>query len=286
MRKTKKILALILAIMMVVSMLPLAVAASETSQPSSKENNVGLTDVSVVLYEDVSVKFYASLDSATGYKVVVKYNGETTELPMGEDGVVSFEGVTPQNFNDTIEATLYDAEEKQVGGTKTVSVKSYLNGVLGLSFENSGCSSQTQYEAMRELAVDLLNYGSAAQEYISHDLDNLANKDLAPEVAALATKNITVTGTDKAAREVKLSDAFADETINGGHGGGDTGIMKVFYKLLCGDVTDNSICDIATSCANHMLSFAADESRLSGKVIDLEKFVSSLKNDDKQAIGD
>ena len=71
-----------------------------------------------------------------------------------------------------------------------------------------------------------------------------------------------------------------DKTLILGHRGasGDTGIMKAFYRLLCGDTSDNSICDVTTLCINHMLSFAAEQSRISGTVIDMDDYIASVRS--------
>ena len=42
-------------------------------------------------------------------------------------------------------------------------------------------------------------------------------------------------------------------------------------KLLDGKA-DKSICSIAESCDNHMIAFAAEESRLTGTVVDMREF--------------
>jgi predicted dehydrogenase len=67
------------------------------------------------------------------------------------------------------------------------------------------------------------------------------------------------------------------ETILGGHGGGDTGIILALRDMCKGKIS-KSVCDIAESCDNHMMSFAAEESRLTGKVIDMEKFCKRYEN--------
>ena len=72
-------------------------------------------------------------------------------------------------------------------------------------------------------------------------------------------------------RNYNFNDATTDETITGGHGGGDTGIIYALRDLLNGKKS-NSICEIGESCDNHMISFAAEESRLSGKVINMAEF--------------
>ncbi len=76
--------------------------------------------------------------------------------------------------------------------------------------------------------------------------------------------------------KLMLKDAFTDETINGGHGGGDTMIMDAFYHLLCGDTTGKSVCNVSVACKNHLLAFAAEESRRTNAVVDVEAFINQL----------
>ena len=66
-------------------------------------------------------------------------------------------------------------------------------------------------------------------------------------------------------------------TAVGGHGGGDAGIMTAFVDYLRGaDVKD--ISDARISAENHMLCFAAEESRLnSGAVVEMEAFIANKK---------
>lgn len=64
--------------------------------------------------------------------------------------------------------------------------------------------------------------------------------------------------------------------ITGGHGGGDWGMMKDLIKLLNGDTGSKSICDIRTSYRNHLIAFAAEKSRITGAVIDMEEYEKSL----------
>ncbi len=72
-------------------------------------------------------------------------------------------------------------------------------------------------------------------------------------------------------RKISVSDTVVDQTIVGGHGGGDDGILVAFHDLLCGR-ENFSLCDISESVDNHMIAFAAEESRLTGKVVDLREF--------------
>ena len=77
-------------------------------------------------------------------------------------------------------------------------------------------------------------------------------------------------------RQIPVTDAILNESITGGHGGGDKGIVYAFYDLLNGNLNSKSICDISVSCKNHMLSFAAEKSRLTGKVIDVDNYIQEI----------
>ena len=78
-------------------------------------------------------------------------------------------------------------------------------------------------------------------------------------------------------RTVSIADAILNETITGGHGGGDGGIVSAFYDLLTGDLSSDSVCSVSVACENHMLAFAAEESRLTGKVIDVRDFIAKAR---------
>ena len=75
--------------------------------------------------------------------------------------------------------------------------------------------------------------------------------------------------------EISTEEGLKDETIAGGHGGGDTGIVYSFYDLLTGK-EDKSLCDVSESAYNHMLVFAAEKSRLEGIVVDVDEFIKSI----------
>lgn len=64
-----------------------------------------------------------------------------------------------------------------------------------------------------------------------------------------------------------------EESINGGHGGGDEGIIKELYAYMTGDYTGFRAADIDTSVRNHMIGFAAEQARHAGTVVSLEQFM-------------
>lgn len=70
----------------------------------------------------------------------------------------------------------------------------------------------------------------------------------------------------------------AIDGVVGGHGGGDSGIVNSIYDYLVSDIKVNSIPTIEESCHNHILVFAAEESRLTGQVVDINDFLNTLRS--------
>jgi len=82
---------------------------------------------------------------------------------------------------------------------------------------------------------------------------------------------------DFATREITYLDAeiaVRGDSIVSGHGGGDEGIVNALYDYVTGAIGSEEVSEIGISCANHMLVFAAEESRLTGKVIDAKEFMN------------
>lgn len=69
---------------------------------------------------------------------------------------------------------------------------------------------------------------------------------------------------------IPIDSSLGDATS--GHGGGDTGIMIDILGLLRGETPSDSVCDVRISYENHLTGFAAEESRLTHKVISLEEY--------------
>jgi len=62
-------------------------------------------------------------------------------------------------------------------------------------------------------------------------------------------------------------------TAEGGHGGGDKGIAEAIIRYFKGGTGVPGVSEISISADNHMLSFAAEKSRLSGgKVVEMSVF--------------
>ena len=63
-----------------------------------------------------------------------------------------------------------------------------------------------------------------------------------------------------------------DESIVGGHGGGDHGIICDMYDYLNGVYTGCSVAEIGVSVANHLIGFAAEEARHSDTVVMMDSY--------------
>ena len=63
-----------------------------------------------------------------------------------------------------------------------------------------------------------------------------------------------------------------EESIIGGHGGGDFGIVYDMYDYLNGTYTGCSVSEISTSVANHLIGFAAEESRHNDTIVSMDEY--------------
>ena len=94
--------------------------------------------------------------------------------------------------------------------------------------------------------------------------------------ASMAHGDKPITLYDFETRKTEEIPISAKDGLNNGHGGGDDGIVHSLYEYLNGEYTGCSISDIRTSVNNHLIVFAAEESRANGTVVDFEEFVSKL----------
>lgn len=70
---------------------------------------------------------------------------------------------------------------------------------------------------------------------------------------------------------IKTSDNLTDSILDG-HGGGDRGIVNALYKYLTDEYCETSLSEIEISVENHLIAFAAEQSRVDHSVIDLEDY--------------
>ena len=82
--------------------------------------------------------------------------------------VVRLEGIYAVQMSDKIDVTIFNADGTQASEVWNDSVKDYATRVI----------KNTSDEYSRTLAVDMLNYGAAAQDYFGYNTENLANADI------------------------------------------------------------------------------------------------------------
>ncbi len=149
-KPANRILSMLLALVMVLTMLPATVLAD------------GETDVlegwSVTLGESIGVNFY--LNSAD-YTVNATVNGETvTPATSGEVVTVN---VAAAQMTDTIGLTVKNGEE--VVHTGEYSVRQYAETILTGDYADE----------TKQIVKEMLNYGAAAQTYFAYNTGSLAN---------------------------------------------------------------------------------------------------------------
>ncbi|MBI9013791.1 MAG: Gfo/Idh/MocA family oxidoreductase [Clostridiales bacterium] len=71
------------------------------------------------------------------------------------------------------------------------------------------------------------------------------------------------------------SQLIKPEIVRGGHGGGDTGIMNDFVKLLEGK-SGEALTSAEVSVESHVMSFAAEHSRVSGQTVEIKEFYNKM----------
>lgn len=62
-----------------------------------------------------------------------------------------------------------------------------------------------------------------------------------------------------------------------GHGGGDTGIMRDFIRLVRNDGKEKGVTGAKESVQSHLIAFAAEKSRVEGRVIHMAEYILELK---------
>lgn len=78
----------------------------------------------------------------------------------------------------------------------------------------------------------------------------------------------------KERRILNAETAAAGDSIVSGHGGGDDGIVDALYLYETGLLEAEDVSEIGISYQNHMLTFAAEEARVNGNVIDMAAYLA------------
>lgn len=129
--------------------------------------------------------------------------------------------------------------------------------VLTMEFEN-GCVATFSMNAFNKGGRSIRIFGTKGELWGDIDSGEISVYSFATRQTE--TININNKGND----------------ITSGHGGGDTGIVISLLKYFNDEDPGKTVCTLRTSYLNHLMAFAAEKSRLEGKVMDLEEYSKNL----------
>ena len=177
-------------------------------------------------------------------------------------------------------------------------VKLYLDNKKNAWFRTTSTGKVDPTDADVEWALRNTQYGKCVykcdNDAVDHQVVNMEFEDGATASFTMSAFNYdgrksNIMGTkgemflDFNADEIKLL-RFSDRqfeiihpgedpvagTVLGGHGGGDPGTVLALYDYMTGVRTAGQVSEIGVSCENHLLVFAAEQSRLTGKIVDIQ----------------
>lgn len=93
------------------------------------------------------------------------------------------------------------------------------------------------------------------------------------EVHAALDENTPISLYDFQTKNEEIIPIVGKDGITGGHGGGDEGIISDLYEYFCGEYSGFSIPTIEESLYNHMLVFAAEESRKNNSIVNFNDYI-------------
>ena len=183
-KRTNKILVLVISLMMIVTLLAgLSITAS--AEETGTETNTPVAEFvgkQVNLGGDISMKFYVRnnedrpIESIT---VEVEFLGKLTYITECEKHptdakvyIYTFEGINPQCLGDLMNVTIL------VGGIPEGHEKAMLTG-YSVKENLINAYNITNDANMKQLIIDTLEYGAAAQVYRNYKTDALVTKDVA-----------------------------------------------------------------------------------------------------------
>ena len=166
---------LILVCCMLVCGLPTAVFAAG----STTESTVQFVGQQLNLNDDLTMKFYVSVESAQAESTVMEItvadtvkNYALSEMTPNEDGNYVFPvDMAAAQMTDNITLVLKDGET--VLGEKTYRIRDYAEALLTGNFSNE----------TKQMVKQMLNYGAKAQQYFAYREGDLANAGYELEAA-------------------------------------------------------------------------------------------------------
>ena len=164
-----------------------AMAVSTVTVPVSAETPFEITHASVSVGADLSMKYHVSVPDGYQTSGVFSYKGRAVnavaeDTENANEKIFRFDGITPQNMTEELTLTVHATNQEGVEVEPiqyTYSIKDYCTFVLDATAQELNMDDEEKVDALKTLATDMLNYGTAAQEYTGYKLDELANTGVA-----------------------------------------------------------------------------------------------------------
>jgi predicted dehydrogenase len=128
--------------------------------------------------------------------------------------------------------------------------------VVNMEFENEVTASFTMCAFTNEVSRTIKLMGTKGEIRASHEKHEIMVIDFA-------------TGT---------KEVISLKKPTSGHGGGDAGIMHSFVRLIQNQNEAESLTSADVSIQSHIMAFAAEESRVIKKVIEIDEYIQGIKN--------
>lgn len=142
----------------------------------------------ISLSEDITVRFV--INEGRNTDIVFMVNGIVLEKI---DGAYVYNEMTPQSLGDELIITVTGRNsygEEVVLVDKTYTVKDYLTSLLEKTAQDLGYT-QEKYDNMKQLVVDLLYYGKAAQDYTGYKTDEPVTEGIDETCTVFETPSYT-----------------------------------------------------------------------------------------------
>ncbi|MBR4731539.1 MAG: choice-of-anchor J domain-containing protein [Lachnospiraceae bacterium] len=215
---------------------------AEVSEEPLTDERLTISKKSLTLYDTIAIDFKVPVAAMEAYHdpyLLVTQNNEKgtiTDYRVEGDLMIFTYRVVPQMMDDAVTAVphaLNAYDEDVTGVALTYSVTDYCYNML-----NKEQYQKPEYASLRRLLVDILLYGSAAQQYVNYKTDALASSRLTAAQLAMGTdvtkemtyenvklKDFAVVDEEDAMASIEKATLYLEAAVN------------VRFKFTAGDLT-------------------------------------------------
>ena len=178
--------------------------------------------------------------------------------PTGSVIIVKYEGLAAKEMGDEITVTIYNAKNQAISNPYTDSIASYAVRML----------RKSTIPTQKQLIVDMLAYGAAAQSYLQYDPDRPVTSLLTDEERATITTSVDMTPTLHQ---------------NSYHGGSNLTIKSnIIFRVALKNVPDDAT--ITAAYTTHTGGAVTVDTYMSGSALKILTFDQMVVSDARQVI--